>query len=93
MTREPVLIISTIVTILVGAIATLLGNGFLSDAVAGRATDIVNIIGQLLILAAPLIAGIIARNQVTPVAAPAIPAGTTVTVVQPGSTPNTTATV
>jgi hypothetical protein len=62
--KEPVLIITTIVTIVVGAIATLTGNGFISDAAAGKATDVANSIGQLLVLLAPIIAGIIARGQV-----------------------------
>jgi len=62
--KEPVLIITTIVTIVVGAIATLTGNGFISDAAAGRATDVTESIGQLLVLLSPLIAGIITRPQV-----------------------------
>ena len=62
--KEPALIIGTVVTILVGAIATLSGNGFISDAAAGKATDIVNSIAQLLILLAPLIATAVTRGQV-----------------------------
>lgn len=62
--KEPVLIITTIATILVGAIATLTGNGFISDVAAGKATDVVNSGAQLLVLLAPLIAGAIARGRV-----------------------------
>jgi hypothetical protein len=62
--KEPALIIGTIVTIVVGAIATLSGNGFISDAVAGKATDLVNSIAQLLLLLAPLITAYITRGQV-----------------------------
>lgn len=62
--KEPVLIITTIVTIVAGAIATLTGNGLISDVTAGKATDAVNGIGQLLVLLAPVIAGIVARGQV-----------------------------
>ena len=65
--KEPVLIIGTIATILVGAIATLTGNGFISDVAAGKATDVVNSAAQLLILLAPIIAAAIARGRVTPV--------------------------
>ena len=61
--KEPVVIIGTVVTVLVGVIATLLGNGFISDAAAGKATDAINSIGQLLILLAPLIATLLARTQ------------------------------
>jgi hypothetical protein len=62
--KEPALIIGTAVTILVGAIATLSGNGFISDAAAGKATDLVNSIAQLLVLLAPLIATAVTRGQV-----------------------------
>jgi hypothetical protein len=62
--KEPALIIGTAVTIIVGAIATLSGNGFISDAAAGKATDLVNAVAQLLLLLAPLIAAAITRGQV-----------------------------
>jgi hypothetical protein len=68
--REPAVIIGTIATIAVGIIATLTGNGFISDVAAGKATDIVNSIAQLLLLIAPLIAGVLIRGQVTPVTKP-----------------------
>lgn len=87
MKREPVLIITTIVTIIVGAIATLTGNGFISDVAAGKATDIMNSLGQLLVLLAPVIAGILARPTVTPVAAPTLPVGTPVLVAGTGDEP------
>lgn len=87
MKREPVLIITTIATILIGAIATLTGNGFISDVAAGKATDVVNALVQLLVLLAPVIAGILARGQVTPVAAPSLPVGTPVLVQGTGDTP------
>lgn len=64
MTKEPVLIISTVVTVIIGAIATISGNGFISDVAAGKATDVVKSLGDLLVLLAPIIAGIIARGQV-----------------------------
>jgi hypothetical protein len=62
--KEPAVIIGTVVTIVVAAIATLSGNGFISDAAAGKATDIVNAVAQLLVLLAPLIAAIVTRQAV-----------------------------
>lgn len=67
MKREPALIIGTVVTIIVGAIATLSGNGFISDVTAGRATDLVNSAAQLLVLLSPIIASVLTRPRVTPV--------------------------
>ncbi len=62
--KEPAVIIGTVLTIVVAAIATISGNGFISDAAAGKATDLANSIAQLLILLAPLIAGVITRQNV-----------------------------
>ncbi len=66
MNKEPALIIGTIVTIILGVVTTLDGNGFISDALAGHVTDAVNAIGQLLILLLPLITAALIRTQVTP---------------------------
>jgi ABC-type transporter Mla maintaining outer membrane lipid asymmetry permease subunit MlaE len=65
--REPAVIIGLVVTIILGAVSTLLGDGFISDVTAGKVTDAVNAIAQLAVLAAPLIAGILIRPRVTPV--------------------------
>lgn len=62
--KEPAVIIGTVVAIVVGALATLSGNGFISDALAGKATDIVNSVAQLLVLLSPVIAGILTRPAV-----------------------------
>ncbi len=62
--KEPALIVGTIVTILGFIIATLSGNGFISDAAAGKATDAVNIGQQLVIFFLPLITAIATRQQV-----------------------------
>jgi len=62
--KEPALIIGTVVTIILAAIQTLLGNGFISDAVAGTSTDLVNSIANLLVLLVPLITAAIVRTQV-----------------------------
>lgn len=62
--KEPAVLIGTVVTIILAVITTLSGNGFISDVVAGQATDIVNSIQQLLLLLAPIIAGGLIRGQV-----------------------------
>jgi len=68
--REPAVIIGLIVTIVLGIVSTLLGQGFISDAQAGHLTDGVNAIAQLALLVAPLIAGLLIRSQVSPVPKP-----------------------
>jgi hypothetical protein len=88
--REPAFWIGVIVTLILGVLQTLTGNGLISEVAAGKATDIVNSTAQLLVLLAPLIAGIVIRTQVTPSSAPAVDQGTTVTVITPGDAPNTT---
>lgn len=66
MNKEPALIIGTIVTIILGVVTTLDGNGFISDALAGKVTDAVNAIGQIIILLLPVITAALIRTQVTP---------------------------
>jgi hypothetical protein len=66
MNKEPALIIGTLVTIIVATLATLSGNGFISDALAGKLTDLVNGGAQLLILLIPLITAAIIRTKVSP---------------------------
>jgi len=88
--REPVVWIGILVAVAIGIIQTLTGQGVLGDAAAGKAIDITNAIGQIATFLVPVIVGIVAaRQQVTPVAAPALPQGTTVTVETPGDAPNT----
>ena len=86
--REPAFWIGLAVTLILGVITTLTGNGLISDVAAGKAVDMVNAIAQLLTLLAPLIAGLIIRQGVTPVAAPQLEAGTVVTVITDGDTSN-----
>lgn len=86
--REPAFWIGLIVTLILGVVSTLTQNGLISDVLAGEVTDIVNATAQLLVLLAPLIAGILIRGQVTPTSAPSLPQGTSVTVVMPGNTPD-----
>jgi len=64
MSKEPALIIGTIVTILLAAVTTLDGNGFISDALAGKLTDLVNGASQLIILLLPFITGVLIRSKV-----------------------------
>jgi len=83
--REPAFWIGLIVTIIIGAVTTLLGEGVISDALAGKITDFVNAIAELAVLLAPLIAGLLIRQNVTPTSAPVLAAGTPVTT--PGGNP------
>jgi len=64
--REPAVWIGLIVTIILGALTTLVGEGVISDALAGSITDGVNAVAQLAVLFAPLIAGVLIRSQVSP---------------------------
>ena len=91
--RQPAVWIGVIASCILAVVTTLLGQGIISDALAGRVTDLVNASAQILTILAPVIAGLVIRTQVTPVAAPVLPQGTKVTVVTPPETPNTTTTV
>ena len=91
--REPAFWIGLIVTLILGVISTLSAEGVISLALAGKVTDTVTLLSQLLILLAPIVTGLLIRSQVTPIAAPALPSGTTVTVITPTATPNTTTTL
>lgn len=83
--REPVAWIGVIVAFAIVLIQTALGQGIISDAVAGKAIDATNALAQVASIFVPIIVGTLAQRQaVTPTAAPALPAGTTVTVYQPG---------
>ena len=65
--REPARIIGLVVTIILGVVSTLYGEGIISDLQAGAVTDIVHGIAQLVLLLSPLIAGELIRDRVTPV--------------------------
>ena len=81
--RQPAFWIGLIVTLIFGVLQTLAGEGLISDALNSQITSGVNAVAQLLILLAPLIAGLAIRPVVTPTAFPALPQGTTVTVITP----------
>ncbi len=76
--RQPAVWIGIIVSLIVGVLTTLSGNGLISDALKGQVTNIVNATAQLATLLAPVIAGLLIKGQVTPVIAPVLPIGTTV---------------
>ena len=91
--REPAFWIGLVVTILVGIVNTLAGNGLISSVAAGKTADTLNLLGQLATILAPVIAGLLIRPVVTPTSAPVLPKGTVVTVVTPVAQPNTSATL
>ena len=91
--RQPAFWIGLIVSLVIAVVQTVSGSGLISEAQGGHITDAANAIGQLLVLIAPLITGILIHTQVTPIAAPSLPQGTTVTVITPGDAPNTTQTL
>jgi hypothetical protein len=82
--REPVFWIGLIATIAIGIVSTLSGQGILSDAMAGKITDGVKALVQILTLMAPLLAGWVARKGVTPLVAPVLEIGTPVTTANGG---------
>jgi hypothetical protein len=86
--RQPAFWIGLIVTLVLSAISTLTSNGLINEVVAGKATDLVNSTAQLLMLLAPLIAGLLIKSQVTPTAFPALDQGTQVEVITPEGQPN-----
>lgn len=91
--REPAVWVGIIVSCIFAVVGVLSGEGLINDALKGQITDGVNAVAQLLVLLAPVITGIVIRGQVTPTAAPALPQGTTVTVVTPGNLPNKSTTL
>lgn len=62
--REPAFWIGLIVTIILGALQTIAGEGLISDIAAGQARDTVNAVAQLAMLLSPLIAGLVIRQNV-----------------------------
>lgn len=91
--RQPAAIIGIVVSCILAVVSVLTGEGVLSEALSGQITDGVNAAAQLIVLLAPLLTGLLIRTQVTPTAAPALPQGTTLTVVTPGDAPNRLTTV
>ena len=88
--RAPVAWVGVIAAFVIAAIQTADGEGLISDALAGRAIDLTHSIVPLALVLVPLISAAFLHPAVTPVAAPALPSGTQVTVITPGNQPNTT---
>lgn len=76
--REPVRWVGIIVAVIAAVVGALLGEGVISDAVAGRITDLTANLSGILILLLPIITAEIARRGATSVAQPALPVGTSV---------------
>lgn len=83
--REPAVWIGLVITLISGAVATLLGYGLISDIQANRVNDLLEAAAQLALALAPLITGLLIRQTVTPVAAPQLPVGTQVETPNGGS--------
>jgi hypothetical protein len=64
--NEPARWIGLIVALVIGAVTTANGQGFVSDAIRGQVTDIVNAAAQLVTLLLPIITAEIIRTQVSP---------------------------
>lgn len=90
--RQPVVWIGIIAAVVIAVVQTLLGQGVISDAAAGKAVDFTNALAQVLTILAPVIAALVSRTQVTPVSSPVLPAGTKVTVVPPPAAATATTT-
>lgn len=77
---EPVRVVGVILALILAIVSTLLGEGIISDAMAGQITDIAKAGAGFLVLVLPLIFAELARAKVTPTAAPSLPGGTIVDV-------------
>jgi hypothetical protein len=64
--REPALIIGAIVTVLINLLASLAGEGFISDVLAGTLSDLVTSASALILALLPLITAALIRQRVSP---------------------------
>ena len=62
--REPAFWIGLIVTLVLGVVRTLAGEGLISDAATGQIEGALQAVAQLLELLAPLLAGLLIRQNV-----------------------------
>jgi hypothetical protein len=85
--REPAFWIGLIVTLILGVVQTLAGEGVISDTLAGRTMELTNSFAELLVLLLPLITGLLIRPTTTPLTAPSLPVNTPVLVAGTGDTP------
>lgn len=65
--REPAVWIGIIVSCVLAVVSVLTGQGVLSEALAGKITDVLNALAQIIVLLAPVITGLLIRPRVTPV--------------------------
>ena len=86
--REPVRWVGIIVTVVAAVVSALLGEGVISDVVAGRVSDLTTNLSGILLLLLPLITTEIARRGATSRSEPSLPEGTVVTVVTPANEPD-----
>lgn len=77
--REPVAWAGIIAAVAIAVIQTLAGQGVISDVTSGKALDAVNALSSVAVIVLPIILNYLARQKVTPTAAPVLPAGTPVT--------------
>ena len=91
--REPVRWVGIIVAVVAAIVGALLGEGVISDVVAGRITDLTDKLSGLLILVLPIITAEIARRGATSVAQPSLPLGTDVLIKGTSDMPPGNATV
>lgn len=88
--REPVRWVGIIVTVIGAIVATLLGQGVISDALAGRITDLTDNLSGIAVFLLPLITAEIARRGATSVVQPKLEVGTPVLVEKPAGLPEDT---
>jgi hypothetical protein len=88
--RQPTFWVGLIVTIILGVVRTLSGEGVISIDSADQLVNVTNSIGDLLLTFVPLITTMILRPAVTPVAAPKLEVGTRVLLDKPPGTPEDT---
>ena len=62
--KEPAIIIGAVLTVVLNLVASLAGQGFISDAIAGHLTDIFNSLGALVVALLPVITAIFVRQAV-----------------------------
>jgi len=62
--REPAFWTGLIVSLVSAVVGVLVGNGLITDVQAGKVTDAVQVLAQVAVLFAPLIAGLLIRPQV-----------------------------
>ena len=76
--REPVLWVGIIMAFIIAIVETALGQGLISDVLAGKIEDVAQSLASTTLVLLPIILNLFARAAVTPVAAPLLPVGTPV---------------